>query len=297
MGTKEGTKIPCDISKLPEELKLPRSYVKRIIRDKQSQNECKVVLQDDVVVRCEDESNDEFQLHLRAGMTDDLDKYLEERGLEILNSHFIINLTLRESKGNLAGSNDNVHKGAEVPLLRHITGSCTAGSTDVTNVEKGENTEIKTNEQGICRSDEHNANIRVNALLLAILTGQRKSVECILKYICREIEKIQATRDQFLKVLGKRVIIENVASVTPDLTHITENDSFLNDMNLFHLSCYYFPEAIQILQELCCRKDRNCDEYLLGHLRDMAKERNDKRFQSTPLHIAARNTNVKSARY
>jgi hypothetical protein len=300
MGTEQRTKVPCDIDTLPDKLKLPSSYVKRLIKENKSQKDDKTLVQDEVVVRCQDENNNDFQLHLRAGMTDFVDKCLEERGLEILNSRFTINLTLREAgKGNVSVLNDNIQKDAGAPLLKHIRGCCT-GETTINDAEEGTSTDLKTNDNNSCATKEHNSNIHVNALLLAILTQQRKSVECILKYICREIEKSQSICDQFQKVFSEKVQIQNVASVTPGLTHVTKYDSFLNNMNLFHLSCYYYPEAIQILQELCCSTDGGRAEYHLKQFqftKEMVKQHNDERFKCTPLHIAAGKSNVKSARY
>jgi hypothetical protein len=281
-------RAPCDIDTLPEKLKLPSSYVKKIIREKKLQKEDKEK-EDEVVVRCQDENNDNFQLHLRAGMTDVVDKCLEERGMEILNSGFTISLTLR-------AVGDNVKKGESAPLLGHMSGSCT-GNSSINDAEEGAVTEGPINHSKMkSKSNKHNANIHVNALLLAILAQQRKSVECILKYIFRgEIEEGQSTCDELEKVLGKRVEIENVANVT-------KHDSFLNNMNLFHLSCYYYPEAIQILQELCCSTDGALGTRvgnLLRHLKDieMKRQQNGDGFKCTPLHIAAGKSNVKSARY
>jgi hypothetical protein len=285
MGSQEPkkSKIPCEIDTLPDKLTLPRSYVKKIISGKKLRKENK----DEVFVRCQDAKNDDFQLHLRAGMTDFVDKCLEERGLEILNSRFTINLTLREvGVGKDAVSNDNVQKETGAPLLGHIK-----------DAEEGANTALKVIDNN---DNEHNANIHVNALLLAILTEQRKSVECILKYICHEIGKGQSTCDEFKKVLGKRVEMENVGNVTPDKTHFIKYDSVLDNMNLFHLSCYYYPEAIEVLQELCCTTDKTRGEFLLGQtLREMemVEQHNDNRFNCTPLHIAAGKSYVKSARY
>ena len=299
MGTELPPKrrVPCDIDTLPQKLKLPSSYVKKIISEKKSQKEDKILLQDEVVVRCQDENNDNFQLYLRAGMNDFVDKCLEKRGPEILNSRFTINLTLREvARGNVSDSNDNVQKDAAVPLLGHTSG-CSTGSNAINDAEEGTNTGRETIDNNTCISDKHNTNIHVNALLLAILTQQRKSVECILKYVfCREIEKGQSSFDQVLKDLGK-VKIENVANITPTLNGVTKYDSFLNNMNLFHLSCYYYPEAIEILQKLCCSSDMSRSEYLLGNLKKMVKQHNDHTFKCTPLHIAAGKSNVKSARY
>ena len=299
MGTKKRN-VPCDIDTLPEKLKLPISYVKKVIREKNSQKEGEIVPQDEavdeIVVRCQDENNNDFQLYLRAGMTGAVNKCLKKRGLEILNSQFTINISLTEvASRNVAGSNDNVQNDAGEPFLGHLTGSCT-GSTANNDAEKGANANLQTNDNNICLSNVHNVNIHVNALHLAILTRQRGSVEFILKYICCEIEKVPSNCDQFLKVLGERVKIENVADINPELTNVFK---FLINMNLFHLSCYYYPEAIRILHKLCCSTDRTGDEHVLGHLigMKMTEQHNDDRFKCTPLHIAAKKSNVNTARY
>ena len=153
MGTKKswplstmGTKVPCTIDTLPEKLKLPISCVKRAIKEEKIAKRIKILPQDEVVVRCQDDNNDDFQLYLRAGMTDVVKKCLKERGLEILNSRFTINLTLREvAERNVAGSNDNVQKDAEDPLLDHLSGSCT-GSTATNDAEKGADIDVQAND-------------------------------------------------------------------------------------------------------------------------------------------------------
>ena len=84
-----------------------------------------------------------------------------------------------------------------------------------------------------------------------------------------------------------------------DKNQFTNDDLCLKDMNVFHLSCQFFPKAIEILSEVLCEDDEPYSLPLLEKFETQLKEVVQKKNGSvcTPLHIAATNSLVESSRY
>ena len=70
------TRAHCTIDALPGKLRLRTSRVNRIIRQKGTSEEASIFEEDDVLVRYQDDKNDNFQLYLRAGMKEKMKEIL-----------------------------------------------------------------------------------------------------------------------------------------------------------------------------------------------------------------------------
>ena len=130
----------------------------------------------------------------------------------------------------------------------------------------------------------YNSNLYVNILHLAIIARQKTSLQWIIDNILNEGGNSNRNKSSFQSLLDERVYMSNA-------NMFNSNDQILHGMNVFHLSSYYFPEALKIIFETIDAHNIS-STIVLKNVRD-----NENIFQYTPLHIAARKSSYEAARY
>ena len=112
---------PLNIDTLPQKLNLKISYVKHIQRSKKRWTTVRRT-SSAVASRCENDGIELFQMYLRAGMSDQIQKILEQQGLDILKAKFFINTKLREIKqGSSAYTRNSVPDDSGTKSLPKLT--------------------------------------------------------------------------------------------------------------------------------------------------------------------------------
>ena len=285
-----------NIHTISEKLKLKSAYVKHIERSKKRLTN-PWTQSSGVVDRFQNESLELFQMYLRAGMEDRIQSFLEQQGLDILKTKFLLYINLRVTRWEIAtytktGITDDsgTQQIPAVPI---------EGINSVL-----EDSNIQTNNEiTICDGSSnfegnYNTKVHLNAIQLAILVQQGAAVECILKCILRgEAEEDYKSRI-LLDIIESKVEIENVSNISSERNQVVMDYMCLQDMNVFHLSCQFFPKALEILAEVLCehsgRYSVTALERFAYHLKEVVKKKNSSGY--TPLHIAAKKSLVVSAR-
>lgn len=130
----------------------------------------------------------------------------------------------------------------------------------------------------------YNTNLHVNILQLAIISRQKTSVQWIINNILNEQGDFHRNTSSFQSLLNDTVFMSNASL-------FNSKDQILHGMNVFHLSSYYFPEALEIIFE-------SIDFHYMSSTNVLKNVRdNENVFQYTPLHIAARKSSYEAARY
>jgi hypothetical protein len=105
-------------------------------------------------------------------------------------------------------------------------------------------------------------------------------------------------KDILLHILDSKIKLENISGITADINKFSKDDLCLQDMNVFHLSCQFFPKAIEILSEVFGEylEQRSLPvlEKFGTQLNEVVQKKNCSGF--TPLHIAAKQSLVETSR-
>ena len=133
-------------------------------------------------------------------------------------------------------------------------------------------------------SSSYNATLTLNALHLAIIAKQKASVQWIINNVLDDKRSDSKYSLALQKLVDDKVSLSNANIFSP-------RDQILHEMNLFHLSSLYFPEAMNIIF-------RTLDAHQISSAKVLKSVRDDKNmFNYTPLHIAAKKSSLKAARY
>ena len=124
---------------------------------------------------CENEKMEDFQNFLRAGLKDEIQKFLEGQSVDVLKSKFYIDMRLDEKQHGKDVERDNVRV-----------------STMEQSMENGE-IEMQETDQCLELTKGFNTRMTVNALHLAIFSRQLESVRCLLDHIFER--KLEDVRD------------------------------------------------------------------------------------------------------
>ena len=142
--------------------------------------------------------------------------------------------------------------------------------------------------------NEYSCSLQLSPFHLAILAQQEKSIQCILDYIIMHKNEEKDKIERLVALLKHKILLE----ATND-SQISKYDQLLNGMNVFHLSCQFFPDTLRIFQktlfdELYLFSGSGSDK-IAKERELLVKEKTD-HFGNTPLHIAAEKSLTHSAR-
>ena len=139
-------------------------------------------------------------------------------------------------------------------------------------------------EQKSNTSSSYNATLTLNALHLAIIAKQKASVQWIINNVLDNRHSNDKYGFFLRKLVDDKVSLSNLNIFSP-------RDKILHEMNSFHLSSLYFPEAMKIIFE-------SLDAHQI-HSANVCKSVRDANniFKYTPLHIAAKKSSLEAARY
>ena len=126
-----------------------------------------------------------------------------------------------------------------------------------------------------------NTYLEVNVLHLSIIAQQTASIQWIMDNI-----SIDSARfcESLKMMLNDRIFLENAKL-------FGTNDQSLHGMNALHLSSQYFSEAMKIIFETIYKYG-----FLHANLLNIVQD-NENSLKLTPLHIAARKSSLKAAKY
>ena len=265
-----------------------------------------------------------FQMYLRSGMVEGIEKSLETFGVDT-KFHFDLNLqSLR---------NEDIAPN-QISLPQKRRSRKKQAKQESEDLEKGlnsfkmtpqkendktlRNLDMKTNEQMIkeiladvikrsiqvkeesypCLSQTFNITpffnqtMSLTALHLAILSKQSGAVKCILNYILFNEDK------------DKRNVVETLAEVLSNEVEIdyhtdifSKHEQALDGMNAFHLSCQYHPDALNVIFEAITdyEKKNSNDQDICVALKSILQRKN-RVMNTTPLHVAVKRSLVDAVR-
>ena len=197
---------------------------------------------------------------------------MEDCGPDILDANFLIRLKLQEVHCPLKELNENI---------------------------MGDESSVKS----IVKNGEvvpgyYSSILQINPFHLAIIAQQYRSVKCILDYI------FTATRDKDKEGIIKRIKLvfsQKTLLEKPSMGEIqfSKYDQSMNYANAFHLSCQFYPDALQIFNKTLSNQldqfsstDR---EEIAAQIKLSVNAKTDA-IGITPLHIAAKKSLTQSAR-
>jgi hypothetical protein len=138
------------------------------------------------------------------------------------------------------------------------------------------------------------ATLEVNALHLAILAKQADAVKCILECILSDQSLEEKNKaDTIIFMLCDIVILKEPYKLFG--TMFRGSDYSLDQMNAYHLSCQFYPDAIEILYDVLCNHEGEISGIaFLDYFKDniqtkLALKAKNNVMNYTPLHIAAQN--------
>ena len=185
-----------------------------------------------------------FQLHIRAGMKDEIRNTLEEEGPGILDTKYTIDMKLQK----INNSNEN----------------------------------------------KYSCSLQLSPFHLAILAQQEKSIQCILDYIIMHTKEEKDKIERLMVIFKQKTFLEAIND-----SQISKYDQSLNGMNVFHLSCQFYPETLRIFQKTLFdelyRFSGSGSDKIVKERELLVKAKTDL-FGNTPLHIAAKKSLTHSAR-
>ena len=236
-------------------------------------------------VRCEDERNQLFQIFLRAGMENHIATFLKNRGADILHSKFYIDMKLNVAPARKA--EQVVAALSRNPTLNNDA-MVEEGGMGLEPLI-GANNRLMTNEAMNTisnKANKHNTTMAVNALQLAMLAKQPKSVKCLMNHIFSSKNEQQYS-ETLNAVLGAQVVLDFCGF---EAEQFSKYDLCLDKMNSLHISCQYHPEAIEIIFDAIYKHKTA--------LTNLPKLVNDKSniMAYAPLHIAAKKSFLNVAR-
>ena len=227
----------------------------------------------------ENDEMQDFQCFIRMGLKDEIKRFLNGRGVDVLNSKFFIDMRLNENLHDKDVQRDNLR-----------TSSAKHQSIENGNIGLDEADGFIPNIQmNHLESKGFNTRLTVNAVHLAIFAQQYESLKCLLDHIFEgEIEDGRSNDDVVRDTIGGKLSLDHFG-FNPD--SFSFYDRCLNGMNTLHLSCHYFPEAVETIFDTIYKCLHTCP--------NMSEIVNDNKniLQFTPLHIAAKKSLVTASRY
>ena len=255
-----------------------------------------------------DATHEDFQIFIRAGMSNQLEKLSKNNNLRVENMKFLVSFRLDSNSPTYERDTeksafvDMAIKERRIPINENGTtleDASRKGSIDPSTISERDGSEVNVTERRILSrastlplikdqksntSSSYNATLTLNALHLAIIAKQKASVQWIINNI------LDDKRSDGKYALALQKIVDDKVSLS-NANIFSSRDQILHEMNLFHLSSLYFPEAMKIIFETLDARQIS-SAYVLKSVRD------DKNvFKFTPLHIAAKKSSFKAARY
>ena len=255
-----------------------------------------------------DATHEDFQIFIRAGMTNQLEKLSKNHNLRVENMKFLV--TFRLDSTSSADERDT-GKSAFIDMATKERGkpinengttledASTEGSKHPSTIGQRNGSEVNITERRFLSrastlplimdqksntSNSYNATLTLNALHLAIIAKQKASVQWIINNILDDKYSDSKYALALQTLVDDKVSLSNANIFSP-------RDQILHEMNLFHLSSLYFPEAMKIIFE-------TFDAHEISSAKVLKSVRDDKNsFKYTPLHIAAKKSSLKAARY
>ena len=236
-------------------------------------------------------------------MEDGIRKTLQHRGVGVLKTTYVVDMKLREFRNPLksllsdyTGNKSTLEK-VNSSDSSDYTGNQSrlekVGSSDSSNRPEVENEEVVTTD-----GKNHNAALHVAPFHLAILAQQYKSIKCILDYVfqCQDVdkdEKVEIIRSLY----DQKILLDKKSKIE---SRFSRYDQSLNKMNAFHLACQFYPNAMltfhKTFSDQQSRSSPSGVDKLLEQFKVNVNEKTDGS-EKTPLHIAAKKSLTRQARY
>ena len=142
--------------------------------------------------------------------------------------------------------------------------------------------------------NEYSCSLQLSPFHLAILAQQEKSIQCILDYIIMHTKEEKDKIERLMMLFKQKILLGAIND-----SQISKYDQSLNGMNVFHLSCQFYPETLRIFQktlfdELYRFSGSGSDK--IEKERELLVRAKTDLFGNTPLHIAAKKSLTHSAR-
>ena len=230
-----------------------------------------------IKLACENGDQQDFQNFIRKGLKHEINEFLKGQNLSVLKSKFFIDMRLNERQHDKDVQREDLRaSGRKYKSLEN-------GAIEMDETDGFEEMVSKRTE-----SEGFNTRMTVNALHLAIFSRQFESVKCLLDHIFEgERENGQDYTDAINEVVGDKVALQHYVFQASDFSYY---DRCMNGMNALHLSCHYYPQAVELIFDTVFKNLNACP-----NMRDIVNEKNNI-LQFSPLHIAAKNSLVTAAR-